>query len=262
MIYLLECDLKGTSPINRKIATGGVKVLPCNTILEYENHCKALLPNVGPNDLIVLDTLTSLLDTIRADFTFGLGTEAHTPWEQRFKWEKKKGGGDPEYLSKYDFAQQTALRWIKNLSARGARAIIVCHEAEVMLPVGNVVEKMQGPDVNKAFVGKLIGSVSDVYRLVSLTQPRVDGEGKEVLARDTRILYLRRTEEFVAKYACDLQTSMTIPDGIVNPTLPKLYAQLGTKPPKMLLYGHPGAGKTTFAMSEIEEPPLEKKETK
>jgi hypothetical protein len=172
-------------------------------------------------------------------------------WEKRGRFLE----GDKAYLNYYRMAASLVLRRLKNLSARGARIVAVCHEDEILDETTVPASKRRGPMVNPAMVGLLSGASSDIYRLEAIIDPILEmdpetGEATTVAQPNDRVLWLRRQPHFIAKYSCDIERSPKIAKGLLNPTLPKVYEHLGCRPPFMLLYGANGAGKTTLATSE------------
>ena len=105
-------------------------------------------------------------------------------------------------------------------------------------------------DRRHAFIGDLIGASSDVFRLKALQEDVTDKAGNTAVKAGTRVLYLRGTDEFVAKYQVAREHSEKIPKYLLDPTMPKLMEILNKKPKVLTLYGPPGAGKTTLAVSE------------
>lgn len=245
MIYLLDSDLKGTTSISKYIESGAVRHLVCGTYMQYQAHTKDLLSIVTPNDLVILDTMSNMLDTARGDQRYG-----DDPNDDL--WAKRNV--DDPYGRSYDVASKFVMRRLKNLSARGARIMTICHESEVQDDTVVPARKVRGPDVNQKFVNTLVGSSSDVYRLEQLlddmTKFNEDGTTTTIAKADDRILYLKRDPTFIAKNSCDIERSPKIMRGLLNPTLPKLYEHLGVRPPWITLFGPAGVGKTTLAVSE------------
>lgn len=246
MIYLFDADLNGLDSIARVLQTNQVVRIPCPTFNAFENAVVALIPKVGPDDTVVIDTITSLLNTTRGDAK--LGTDVSKSLYDIGK--EKYLGGDKNFLTVYEFAAQITMRRLKNLRARDCRIIVTAHEAEVRDEAwGNM--KRQGPEVNPAMVGTLMAASSDVFRLEQLTAPIPNGQGGIAVPAGQRILWLRRTDTFMAKFHVDREVADVLPGGIIDPTLPKLYEQLHKKPSWLTVYGFPGSGKTSFAVSDV-----------
>ena len=246
--YRLDVDLNGTDSIQSYIDSGKVINLECPTFDDFDKHRMMLMPKIEPGDTVMLDTVSKMLSTIRTDRV--VGTKINEPLNDpkiinRFF-------GDKEYLAIYNYAAQLTMRALNNFRARGARVIVLAHEDEVNDQITGM--KSQGPMVNPAMVGELIASSSDVFRLVSLTEPVVDAEGKTVFARDTRVLYLRRSDSFQAKFHVERSRSESIPKALPDPTLPKLWTLLGKQSSWLTVYGHPGAGKTSLGCTATDNP--------
>lgn len=240
-IYRMNADENGTDSIQAYINDGRVTDLECPTFEAFDQHRVELQRKIVPGDIIILDTITRMLETTRTDRQ--LGNEIDAPlWEPV---KVNKYFGDKEYLAVYNMAAQLTMRALHNLRARGAQIIVIAHESEVKDPMAGM--KMAGPNVNPAMVDNLIGASSDVFRLVNLTTPLRNDTGEVVLPADTRVLYLRRTDDMTAKFQVARELSAGIPKAIVDPTMQKLYETLGKRPAFLTVYGHPGAGKSTFA---------------
>ncbi len=253
-IYRLDCDSTGTDSIATYIEQGAIVNIPCPTFSAFDVAARGLQDTIEPGDTVIFDTLSSLLETTRGDMMLGDDPRASL-WEQHTKFF-----GDKQFMNTYRGAQNLTLRRIRNLVARGAHGIVVCHEAEGKDPMASM--KMSIPMVNPAMVDDLIAACSDVFRLSLLTSDVYNGE-KVALPRGSHVLYLRRTDEYTAKFHVDPQRRDPdkIPSGIVAPTMAKLYDVLGKVPQCLCLYGNPGVGKTTLACSVVEglKPPSPKK---
>lgn len=244
--YRLDADLNGTDSIAPYIKSatnpnGKITNLACSTFEEFDKHRVELQKSIVPGDIICLDTMSTMLTTTRADRQ--VGNKIDEPlWEPN---KIKKYFGDKEYLAVYNMATQLTIRALKNLRARGAQIICLCHEDEVMDAMAGM--KMAGPQVNPAMVGELVAASSDVFRLVNLTAPILNPDGSTKVPTGERILYLRRTDAYTAKFHVARERSEKIPSGIINPTIAKLCEVLGKQPSWLTIYGHPGAGKTSLA---------------
>lgn len=248
MLYLLDCDLHGLDSVSDCVGHKNFTVVPCPSYSDYDKAVVDLIVNkdAGPNDTVIVDTLTSLLETTRADAK--LGTELSVNLFERGKTKYMEG--DKNYLNVYNMAQQVVMRRLKNLAGRGVRLIVLAHEAERVDET--TMTKKRQPDVNPAFIGDLVGASSDVFRLFSVPEDIVGQGGKVTVKADTRVLYLRRGEEYIAKYNVSRDRSESVPRYIVDPTLPKIVETLGKTPVFLTVYGHPGAGKTTLAVSALQ----------
>lgn len=238
--FRLNADRNGTDSIQAYIDAEKIIDLPCPTFDDFDKHRIALQKDIQPGDIVCLDTITTMLETTRDDRV--LGNKIDEPlWEVS---KVNKFFGDKEYLNTYKMAGGLTMRALHNLRARGAQIIVIAHETEVQDAMAGM--KMAGPAMNPAMVDTLIGASSDVFRLVSLTAPITNAEGAVIYPVDTRILYLRRTDAFTAKFQVARERSAQIPRGIPDPTMGKLYDILGKRPAFVTIYGHPGSGKTSL----------------
>lgn len=242
-IFLLDADMGGTDSITSRINDESVVHLPCTTFMDFEQHAKALLGIVTPDDRVVLDTLSKLLDTTRGDMKLGTDVSADL-WERRSIYFS-----DKNYLTVYEAAGQLVMRRLKNLRARGARIVVTAHESETLDQSSVPPIKRRGPDVNPAMVGNLLASSSDVFRLWSVPEDMLNTDGTVGVKAETRVLYLRRGAEHLAKFHVERAVADTIPRFILDPTYDAICAVLGKVPTWLTIYGPSGAGKTTLATS-------------
>lgn len=244
MIYRLDADMNGTGSIRKLVESGKVTNIPCPTNKAYEAACEMLLEKAGPNDLVVLDTLTKLMDTFIGDFKLGTEEKAMLPKSGIFF-------SDKNYLTVYTAAGQIIMRWMRFLRNRGIRIITTTHEKEQVDQLTYL--KKYGPAANEALFNSLNGSCSDMFRLRVLTDPVTDLEGRVIRPAYSRVLDLRSKDDTIAKFHVDWEDSDKVPAELYTPTLPRLYKALGGKPDWLALYGAPGTGKTTFSCSEALE---------
>jgi hypothetical protein len=245
--YRLDADMNGTDSIQDYIDDGRIINLPCATFADFDRHRQDLMRTLEPGDNVMLDTASALLTTTRIDRMLGNRNE-DALWDPS---KINKFFGDKEYLAVYNMATSLVMRGINNFRARGAHVIVLTHEDEVRDAMAGL--KMAGPQGNPAFVEALIASSSDVFRLVSLTDPVVDEKGNTIFARETRVLYLRRTESATAKFHVSRELSEKIPKALPDPTLPKLWKVLGKQSSVLTIYGHPGAGKTSLGATASDQ---------
>ena len=252
-IHWFDADDHGVTSIKGLIADGKVTRHPCTSYQEYDTEVAALMPKIQPGDVVILDPITQLLDTTRSDAKLGTDPNVNL-WDKRTKYFE----GDKNYLNVYQYAQNVVMRRLRNLRARGARVITIAHEDEV---IDSTNTKRIGPQVNPALVGILEGQSSDIFRLVVVPSdiPNTD------IKAGTRVLYIRPSDEYVAKYNAEAlfkDGKITYPNPpryLVNPTMREVFAAIGSKPEWLTLYGTPGSGKTTLAVSEAL---IEEKKTK
>ena len=247
MIYLLNCDLNGNDSIQHLIDGKQITEFECGTFEAFDRACRSLLTKVGPEDTVIVDTLTSLANTTRGDAK--LGTEdSESLWDKREKFL-----GDKNYLTVYELAGQLIMRRIKNLRARGAHIITTTHEDE-QRDDGTLLRK-RAPALNAALFRSLMGASSDVLRLQILTEPIKNDKGETKVPAGVRTLQLRVSDDAVIKTHVRRDISDKLPKFIINPTWEKLTAALGKNPSWLVLFGPPGVGKTTLSTERTTNQP-------
>lgn len=243
-IYLLDADLGGTDSVQHLIDSGAVKHIPIHSFPVYEETVAKLLPVVGPEDLIILDTVSQFANTVRGDMKLGTDVAASL-WDKRSVYFS-----DKNYLTVYEATAQVVMRRLKNLRARGARIITTLHEDDQRDEIS--MTKKRAPAVNQAFYKAIMASSSDVFPLSVVTEDELNEDGSIKLSAGTRILHMRMSDDYVTKVHVPRTISEKLPRGIKDPTLPKLYTVLQKRPSWLVLYGPPGVGKTSLACSEAE----------
>lgn len=272
MIYTLDADIGGTEVVQHLIDAGLVTRYPCQMFKDFDQAIVDVIPKLHPGDEVIIDTISSLANQTRGDHKLGTDVMADL-------WDKSHlFFGDKYGQMAYEATQQQIMRRIRNIMAYGekfmakgqepVRLTILAHQREQVDPVTGLKGAF-GPDLNQAFFSALYGTASDMFRLDVQIGDVVNEETGVVKIKDeTRILYLKRSDEHIAKNRSAQEFSAKMPRGITNPTLPKLYEVLGNRKPRCLvIYAPGGAGKTTFAHSNAQElynttQKLDKKEVK
>jgi hypothetical protein len=253
MIWLLDADQNGDDSIRHLVEAKAINYVPIPGFQAFEQAVKTLLPLVGPNDLVILDTLASMANSTRGDAKLGTDAQADL-WDRRSKYLD----GDKNYLTVYSLATDVIMRRLKNIRATGARIITTSHEDEKIDPTDAM--KKRAPKLNDALYQSIMAATSDVFRLFEIVTPLLNPDGSERVAQGTRVLQLRKSEDAVAKYHVRPSVSDTIPMYLKLPKtggLHTLYNEIGKRPTWLHLYGAPGAGKTALSVSEAENPTLQ-----
>jgi AAA domain len=227
---------------------GEVVGVEIKTYDHFDKTIVGLIPKIKPGDIVVVDTLDALTSMYRADARLG-EDPTKSLWSER-----KIYLGDKNNWGLYTGAGETTLRHLKNLRGAGASVIVTCHEAERKDETTIPPSKKRGPDVNPDLLGNLIGSSSDVFRLTKLTEPVYSEGGEVVLNVGARLLQLQATDEIMAKYHVPLKRSGQIAPALSRPSYTKLCKHLDKKPSWLTIYGPPGVGKSTFALSMFLDP--------
>ena len=249
MIYLLDADMNGVSSIRDLIDAGLVQRIKCDSYPAFDTAVRDLVKAVGPKDRVILDTVNTLMHTTIMDAKFGLDVDQNL-------WDKRGGFlSDPNYLKVYDLATAQITRRLRNLRARECNLTILTHEKDKK-DEGSVT--MRGMAVNDALYSALKGMSTDILKLHEITADEINMQTGEVRAKaGTRILFLKGGSEYVTKYhvtrekAENMPTKMRVP--LKESGMKRLIEVLGQVPECLVLYGPPGVGKTTFAVSEAYE---------
>lgn len=220
--------------------------LPLADYNTFVDICDTLTSKVGPEDLVIVDTVTKLAETLRDNLLHGANPD------DSLAKATEAMKGETYGRNSYAEAQRVVMRRLRNLRNRGARIITVLHEDEQIDPYESTMKK-RAPMINKAFYSSLIGASSDIFRLSFISSPMVDAGGKEKFPAYTRFLQLRDDENALAKFHVTPDISSKLPKLLSNPTLSKLYKVLNKKPSWLICYGAPGVGKTSFCCNEAEE---------
>jgi len=262
MIYHLDCDLKGLPYQYRDIASEGtrLKTFKLATYQEYEACCDTLAEQVTPNDFVVVDTLSQLveatLEYLRERAMAANGIVRASDAIELF--EKVSAFGRD-----YKDSKGLIMQKIKNLSARGARILLNVHQKSAYMdsdraaivstfkgiPMDAV--KMITPSLNNQLFEIVNARATDIYRLSRYNEDVIDEAGNMTIPYGTRLLHLSENPNDVIKSSAPPDKIASLRAGMLNPTLPKLYALIGGKPEMMVVYSPPGVGKTTFALSSL-----------
>ena len=250
MIYYLDCDQNGTDSIQDILEahTKEITYLDGGNFERADSELAKL--SVAKGDLLIVDTISGLGATLRRNAKFiGLKDEMSV-WAFREKWL----GGDKNYLTVYDMAEQMIMERLKSLKNKGMNILVLAHENKQTNE--RTGEEAIGPELPPAFYRRLNEACSDMFRLSVLMADETDSEGKVKIKEGTRVLTLKPTAEIIAKYHVSFEKAQTLHTRIINPTIPKIHRVLGKVPSFMCIYGPPGAGKTTLSLSQfLEEKP-------
>lgn len=248
MNYLFSCDGNGSDSIADILGNKNLTRIVVTKYEDYNNHIRSIMTKVTKNDTIILDTIDALASTTRADIRLGTSDPTEDLWLQRAKL-----GNNGKFSSVYLDTNTMIMRHLKNVnrSGEGAKIIVTVHEAERIDETTVPPTKKRAPDLNAEFLGSLMGSSSDVFRLSRVVDDILDDNGAVLLAADSRILQLRETDEYVAKFQVPMEKRPSIKRALANPTYQSLCEHLGKIPTWLTIYGPSGAGKSTFATSML-----------
>lgn len=248
-IYLFDFDLTGADSIAHLIDAGLVTRIACDSFDGFERALIPLMPRIIPEDLIVIDTFTSAVDTTRVSAKLGDDLAASI-WSKRGLYT----GGDKNYQTVYNYATDAMMLRIRNIAALNnskTHVVILAHEDQERDPLTLTLKR--GPQANPAAVKTLIRCSTDIMRLTVQTEDEVNEDGSIKRAAGARILYLKNTDEHICKVHTAMDVSRKLPAGIMNPTMSKIRKVLNKNPSILTIYGAAGSGKTTLATSDAQE---------
>lgn len=248
MIYLLDADLNGTDSIDFLIKDGLVYHIPCGTYDVFDQAMQWLLRNAVPGqDTVVIDTISQLAFLTQGDAKLG-----NDPLENLWNKRDLFLDGDRNYLNVYNVSGYFIVRRIKNLANRGVRIIFTCHEGDQT----DQFVKKKAPSLNKALYERTKEITSDICRIWVLPTPILKPGTQEILyPAGTRAVQIKGDAVAVAKYHISPFIAESTPTHIpilkaTDPALPIVAQVTGKLPSVLMLYGEPGVGKTTAALSE------------
>jgi len=249
-VFLYSCDGTGNDSIADVVEEFKTDLIvkQINHYSQFDDSIRKILPKLKPEDIVVVDPLNSLTARVRGDVKLG------EDWDVSYWDLRQKYIGDKDNWGAYTAAANLVMRRLQDVRNVGAKVITITHEAEkkddtVVPPV-----KKRAPDLNPELLTQIVASSSTICRLSRQYEDLIGREGEVVLKSGARVLQIHPTEEAIAKYHVSLKKARDIKQFISRPSLPKLWNHLGTHPSWLTVYGAPGTGKTTFAVSMFLDP--------
>lgn len=262
MIHHIDTDMKGLPYQYRPMAEEGsrLKSYKIATYQEYEDLCDTLAQTIAPGDMVIVDTLSQLVESTleylreRAMAAAGItkASEALALFAQVSAYGKD-----------YKDSKSLIMQKIKNFSARGARVLLNIHQKTAYMDAdrSSIVStfkgvpmdaaKVIGPSLNNQLFEIVNARATDIYRLSRFNSDIEAEDGRAAIPYGTRLLHLAENPDDVIKSSAPPEKLQALRDGLLNPTLPALYKLIGGKPEMMVIYSPPGVGKTTFALSSL-----------
>lgn len=237
--WRFDFDQNGTSAIDDLIECGAIENVSCPNFDVYDEKRMEIMRQIQPGDWIMLDTISMGVEMVRTNKRLG-----SDPFEPIWVDEKMdKYFGDAWTRNVYAFGTAYMMRPVNNFLGLGARVISTFHERDIMDDA--VGMKVRGPDANGDTVSKFIGSSSHVFRLTYAIEDDYTPHGSDKsYPIDTRFLWLRRGPDWTAKCQAP-RAKWDFPAMVVNPNLTDIFSIIGTVPKHTIIYGLPGAGKTS-----------------
>lgn len=250
--YFLEADQNGTDSVQHHIDAGRVQVRFCPSHEKFEKALIEIQRIAEAGDTIVVDTVNSAVDSHRLDAKFGTD-----PFASLLDRKHLYLSGDKNYATVYNWTTDSMIRRLKNVVACGIHLVTVSHESAAVNALTGIKER--APQMNPALLDIFKRAPSDIVRLTVLTQPIMHADGQTVrFPIGTRMLQLRQTDEAIAKYKVIPERTDKIPTLLPIPLvggMHRLISVLGKRPTWLHCYGEPGVGKTTFALSGVDDVP-------
>jgi hypothetical protein len=242
MIYYCDCDGHGLDSVRNIIRDNPneINVIDGGTFKAFNDNATKTQFKAG--DTFIVDTLSELSANLIREYRFRNMKEGESFESYYNSWDRTGS------QSAYAMAEQIFMQSIKMLHHKGVKIILTMHEGtQINEKTG---EKTTGPELSPKFFNRISGSCNTMFRLkVEYTQKQ-QGNGK-VIPVEKRILMIRPVEEYILKCHAPPEEIEKIPFELVNPTLPKLINKLGFEPSFMVIYGAPGSGKSSFALSQF-----------
>jgi hypothetical protein len=245
MIYYSDADQNGTDSIQDILEAHPKEItyLDAGNFERFDSELAKLKPEKG--DLLIIDTISGLGATLRRNAKFIGLKDDMSVWSFKEKWL----GGDKNYLTVYDMAEQMIMERLKSLKNKGMNILVLAHENKQTNE--RTMEDAIGPELPPAFYRRLNEACSDMFRLSVLMDDEKDSQGNIKFKEGTRVLTIKPTTEVIAKYHVNFEKAKTMPKRIMNPSIPKIHEKLGKVPSFMAIYGCPGSGKTTLSLSQF-----------
>lgn len=243
-VYLLNADHHGNDGIAHLIESKKIVEYVCDSFNSYDRYTYELMTKVGQDDFVIVDTMSSLAETTRGDLKIGSEDDG-------LIWDKREKLQGEAYGTSYKTAQVLIMRRLVNLRKRRAHVITTTWETDQRDDGTKISQR--APDVNPKFFTALLGASSDIIRLTEVHEDIRDSSGNVKVAKGSRTLQLRPSDDAVIKVQVRRDLVEKIPKFLVNPTWAKLCTTLGKIPSWLTLYGPPGVGKTSLVTDMVNE---------
>jgi hypothetical protein len=233
---------RGAGSIKDLIAAGRVDSYDCSTFEKAENVYWAIVHGRIKGDLVVMDTVSTLVDRHVRDST--LDPDLVKPASGKTWWSQRKlMRTSQDVWGIVNFGVLNLLTGIRELPIP---SIFLVHETERDDPTadGEVTRHLPGLPPK---ILKTVMAISDLslrlYKTpIGFTDPKT---GKPHPA-NTRMLQIENTASAYTGVRLTPEADAALPDYIVEPTLEKLAIAIGSLPKALTVYGFPKVGKTVF----------------
>lgn len=248
-VALLDTE-QGSASVADLIAAGKVDRYDCGTFEKFENVYWALRQGRIKADVVVVDTVDSLVDGFVRDCTFDPKdidpAAGKTVWVQRNKMRQNQ-----DIWNRVNYGCTYLLSGIRELPLP---SIFLIHEKERIDPTAEGLTS--GPDAEKRNMPALppkiylnVAAGSDVMLRMFRTTAPIYRNGV-TYPKDTRLIQIENTADAVTGVRLTPEQDEALPDYIVLPDrvcgLQLLAQALGGLPRKLTVYSFPKVGKTVF----------------
>jgi hypothetical protein len=192
-------------------------------------------------DVVVLDTLTTLVDRYVRDVT--LDPENIRPDQGQTWWsQRKKMRTNQDVWNIVNFGIGQLMSGVRNLPQP---SIFLAHETERDDPTAEVEVDRHMPALTPKIL-KMVMAYSDLVMRIYKSPTPFALAGANWPA-NTRVLQLENTANAYTGVRLTPTVTGTLPQYIPDPTLAKLATAIGFLPKAMTVYGFPKVGKTVLA---------------
>lgn len=232
----------GRGSIVNLISQGRVESYDCSTFEKAENVYWSIVAGRIKGDLVVMDTISTLVDRHVRDST--LDPDLVKPASGKTWWSQRKlMRTSQDVWGIVNFGILNLVTGIRNLPIP---SIILVHETERDDPTaeGELVRHLPGlpPKILKSVMALSDLSLRLYKNPIAFTDPKT---GK-LHPPNTRMLQIENTASAYTGVRLTPEADAALPDYIVDPTLEKLAMAIGSLPKALTVYGFPKVGKTVF----------------
>jgi hypothetical protein len=245
-VVLLDTEL-GSDSVADLIAAGKVERYPCETFEKFEQAAWALFYGKIKGDLVVVDTVSTIVDRLTNDIAIDPGDikplEGKTYWTMR-----KKMRINQDMWNQINPMMTNILTIIRQLPIP---TIFLVHEKERIDPTSeeegdNAMREM--PALPRKILMNVMAGSDMVFRMFRVVRPTyLDGK---TIPANTRVIQIANTSDAATGVRVTPEQYVKLPNYIILPDnqcgLALLAQTMNGLPRKMTVYGYPKIGKSVF----------------